>query len=306
MVLTVAALVLALTRSEFIERMKAPVVTQTEGLVQVYADCPEDMRREYQSPVAGFVSETARALYRSLGMKPVRFRRAGIVVHLGDVRTNLSEVVTKVATNGDAVVTRLYLPSPGYADLRKFRIEAVKGFFRAVRGEEIDDAEAVARFRRSDPGFRVADEREALDRWLRFGEGDDEEGLRMMRKVIEPGFASPGDIVTFASRLFLYPPQYDITFADGSHSMSLRAAMHHADDPRIRFLALAKAEELVIFGGGRGERLSEAAADYRDYLRELAKGELNANELANLLESAETKLNIAYEEARKRAEGARR
>ena len=40
---------LALTRAELVARMKAPVLTMSEGLVQVYADCPEDMRIEYQT-----------------------------------------------------------------------------------------------------------------------------------------------------------------------------------------------------------------------------------------------------------------
>ena len=39
---------LALTRAEIIERMRAPVVTQADGMVQVFADCPEDMRRELE------------------------------------------------------------------------------------------------------------------------------------------------------------------------------------------------------------------------------------------------------------------
>ena len=56
MLLAVIAL-LALTRAELVARMKAPVLTMTEGLVKVYADCPEDMRRDYQMPVARFAAE---------------------------------------------------------------------------------------------------------------------------------------------------------------------------------------------------------------------------------------------------------
>ena len=43
-----ALLLLALTRAEIVQRMRAPVITQSEGLVRVYADCPEDVRREFQ------------------------------------------------------------------------------------------------------------------------------------------------------------------------------------------------------------------------------------------------------------------
>ena len=53
---------LALTRAEIVQRMRAPVVTQAEGLVRVFANCPEDMRREFQSPVARFAAETVYSL----------------------------------------------------------------------------------------------------------------------------------------------------------------------------------------------------------------------------------------------------
>ena len=35
-----AILLFALTRAEIIERLKAPPITDMDGLVQVYADCP--------------------------------------------------------------------------------------------------------------------------------------------------------------------------------------------------------------------------------------------------------------------------
>ena len=63
---------LALTRAEIIERFKAPVVTQADGLVRVFADCPEDMRREFQSPIARFAADTVQTLYQGLAKKPVR------------------------------------------------------------------------------------------------------------------------------------------------------------------------------------------------------------------------------------------
>ncbi|MBR6709106.1 MAG: hypothetical protein IKL84_05445, partial [Clostridia bacterium] len=93
MTLLSAIFFFALTRAEIIERMRAPVVTQAEGLIQVFAGCPEDMRREYQMPIASFASETVKILYRGLAMRPVRFPKSQIVIHVGSVRTNLTEVV---------------------------------------------------------------------------------------------------------------------------------------------------------------------------------------------------------------------
>ena len=62
-------LVMALTRAEILERFRAPVVTQADGLVKVYADCPEDLRRDYQGPIGSFAAETVKTLYQGLAKK---------------------------------------------------------------------------------------------------------------------------------------------------------------------------------------------------------------------------------------------
>ena len=85
-------LVLALTRAELLDRLKAPPVTQLDGLVQVYGDCPADMRREYQLPIASYVSDICRRLYAADNMRPQKFTDPGIVVRIGDVRTNIAGV----------------------------------------------------------------------------------------------------------------------------------------------------------------------------------------------------------------------
>ena len=299
----VAIVLLALTRAEIIERMRAPVVTQASGLVQVYAGCPEDMRREYQSPVARFAAETVAALYRGLRRRPERFQRPGIIVHIGDVRTNLTDVVARASTNGAGVVTRIYLKSPGFADLSRFRLEVVKAFYRGVEHRELSDAEAVAAYRSADPALRIADERARLEDWLRGRPTGltDEEGLALMRKIIEPGKASPRDVLVFASRLFLYPPGYDLRFAGSHDCLSFREALALAGtDPRVRLVALVKSREIPLFGGGRGESLAAAADAYRVFLEELAKGDRTAEELRALLDAADVKLNVAYEEAGRR------
>jgi len=289
---------LALTRAELLERFKAPIVTQAEGLVQVYADCPEDMRREYQMPIASFAAETVRHLYAGNALKPLRFKRAGIAIHVGDVRTNVATVIARTFTNGTHVVSRIYVVSPGYADLYRLKLEVIKGFFRSVKGEELTDEGAVAAYRAADPDMRIEDERSKLEEWLRTGKGDDEEGLYRLRRIIKPGAASPRDVLTFAARLYLYPPQFDLKFVGGGDCMSFREALKLAkDDPRLRLLASVKANEMPVFGGGRGDRLKAAADAYMEFLRAFAANELEDAELEKLLEDAETKLNVAYEAA---------
>ena len=297
---------LALTRAELVQRMRAPVVTQADGLVKVFADCPEDMRREYQGPIASFASDTVGALYRSLAMKPIHFDSPGIVVHVGSVRTNIADVVSRVSTNGTSVTTRIYLKSPGYADIERFRVEIAKAFDRSVLGRETSDRAAVAALRKADPRLRVADERAKLEKWLSsgsFGDEDasagghddvrkrDEEALSLMRKVLEPGVASPRDVLTFASRLFIYPRTFDEKFVGGSDCVSFRDAIPLASkDPRVRLLAFFKANEMPVFGGGRGEGMKAAAEAYAEFLHELAKFEKNETELVRMLDDADDKL----------------
>ena len=306
MTLLTTVLLLALTRAEIIERMKAPVITQCDGLVQVYADCPEDMRREYQMPIASFAAETVKTLYRGLGVKPKRYRHAEIMIHVGDVRTNVTTVVARSTTNQTGVVNRIYLVSPGYADIGRFRIELVKAFGRSVRGEELDDAAAVALYRRADPRFRIADERARLDQWLagklttRTPE-EDEEYLKLMRTVLEPGVASRTDVLLFASRLFLYPPYFGGRFFGRFDCLSFRDAVKFGrKDPFVRLAAYAKSGQMIVFGGGRGETLAEASKLYFEFLQALAKGEEDEKALLNLLDDADTKLNVALEEASRR------
>ena len=289
---------LALTRAEIIERMKAPVVTQAEGMVQVYADCPEDMRREFQAPVARFAAETVKTLRRGLSIKAEQRRSPGIVIHIGDVRTNVNEIVAKAVTNDTRVFTRLKVRAPAYADLHRFRLEVIKAFFRCERSQELTDAEALRVYRSADPVLRVEDERIALEEWFCKGKGNDEEGFRLMRKILKPGFASRRDVLLFASRLYLYPPHYDIKFADGSNTVSFRDAVELSRrDPLVRLVAAVRANLLPVLGGGRGRQLADAAEMYRLFLRELAKGEKTDDQLLDILDEADIRLNIAYEKS---------
>ena len=294
-------LLLALTRAEIIERFRAPVVNQADGLVQVYADCPEDMRKEFQGPVARFAADTVQMLYQGLARKPERFQRAGIVIHIGDVRTNQNEVTAQVVTNGNRVISRIRVKSPGYADLNRFRLEVVKAFYRSVEKRELSDEEAVAVYRHAIPELRVSDERMKLEDWLAGrGTKDDEEGLRLMRKVFRPGESSPRDVLIFASRLYLYPPQHDVRFLGKFDRLSFSEAVKFGRiDPLVRLVAYSRAFELPVLGGGRSPELTAAANAYQGFLLEFARGEKDERGLKVLLDDADEKLNVAFEKAKK-------
>ena len=302
MLILAAVLLMALTRAEIVERFKASVITQSDGLVKVYADCPEDMRKEFQGPVARFAADTVQTLYQGLAKKPERFAKPGIQIHVGDVRTNLTEVTAQVLTNDSRVVTRIRVRAPGYADLYRFRMEVIKAFYRSVEARELTDAEAIAAYRHAKPELRVLDERMKLEDWLAGrGTKDDEEGLRLMRKVFKPGESSPRDVLIFASRLYLYPPQYDLRFLGKFEQLSFAEAVVLArTDPIARFVAYARAFDLPVLGGGRSPELTAAANAYQVFLLEFAKGEKGERELKALLDVADEKLNVAFEEANKK------
>ena len=295
------AVLLALSRAELVARFKAPVITQADGLVKVYADCPEDMRREFQSPIARFAAETVKTLRRGFSTPAVRVAKAGIVIHVGDVRTNDQTVVAHARTNGADVVTRIYVRAPASADLGCLRLEIVKAFCRCMRREELSDDAAIAAYRAGNPAMRVEDERWRLEEWLATGGGvkDDEDGLKLMRKIIEPGVASRRDVLIFASRLFFYPPLYSQRFAGRYDCISFRDSVRLVNHvPALRMLALRKASWIPACGGGRSDGLTAAASAYTRFLLELAKGESGENELFQLLDDADMLLNIAYEKSR--------
>lgn len=288
----------ALSPAEMIERLKAPPITKVEGLVQVYANCPAEMRREYQMPVADFVADVCRSLYLSRSVRPRRFAEPGVVVYLGDVTTNDNTVVALARKRtGGELFTRIYLRAPAFADVGKFRLEAAKAFFRAVEGRELDDAEATRELRKANPRLKIDDEYAELAKWRR-GEGteDDEHYLKLARSVLAPGTARSEDVLHFASRLYLYPAYFDSPFCGKYPSCDFREAIKLAkDDIYIRFAAYFKSTELPVWGGGHGEKMNAAVSAYVDFLMALAKYELSEGELTRLLDDADAKLAAVNE-----------
>ena len=181
-------------------------------------------------------------------------------------------------------------------------VELKKKFKGVVykRRIKLTEAEAEAMYRRGDPVLRIADERQQLEDWLA-GRGnlkDDEMGLKLMRKIIEPGRASRRDVLTFASRLFLYPPVHGLRFQGGADCLSFRDAVKFAKiDPSVRMMAALKAKTLPIFGSGHGADMTAAVYAYEAFLIELAKCEKSEQELKQMLYAADEKLNIAFERA---------
>lgn len=288
-----------LSRAEIIERFRAAPATMCEGLVQVWASCPAAMRREYQLPIAGCAAEVCRMLYVSQNIRPRRFEQPGLVITIGDVVTNDPTVVSRVLTRDDgSKYMRIWMPAPGYADLRTFRLATVRGWSVAVNGTELSEAAAEEALLDADPDTRLAAEIDDLVAWRTQGvysrDRDDEDYLQLQRKVLKPGSASREEVLTFASRLMLYPSYSDCRFRGLYDKLEFREAVHLAkDDLLVRIAALKKADELLVWGGGRGEGLSAAAESYSEFLRALARGKTEMTELDRMLDEADRKLKEA-------------
>ena len=293
-----AILLLALTRAEIVARMKAPVINQADGFIQVIAMCDEARRQEYQLPMASFAADTVKTLYRAQKLREIHFDKPALILNIGDVVTNENSAVTTVETNADRVVTRIRVANPATVEIEALRLEIVRAFSRSILTNEISVLEARELYRVSDPKERIADDRAQLERWLKGERGDDEECLKLMRKVIEPGVSSKRDILTFASRLFLYPRLFDEKFLGRYEALSFRDAIKVAKvDPRVRFIAFFKADEMLIFGAGRSNELRDASELYAAFLKELARPDAEDDTLKDLLELADAQLATALEKA---------
>ena len=307
MTLICAILAASLTRAELLERMRTPPMIRSHGLVEVYANCPSDMRDDFHAPVARFVSKICDDLYITTTNTPVKFQSPGISVFIGDGRTNDTSVISRGYTRVDGSYnTRIYLPSPGYSDLSKFKYEIVRAFILAVEKRVITDDAICAILRNLDPKQRIDYKYQEIERWIK-GEKtelEDEEILKMMRSVLQPGVARQSDILRFASRLYLHAPLFNYPLAGKYRSCTFRQAIDiMKEDPTVRFVAYKKAPLLIAYGGGRSEALAIAAKLYSDFLFELGKAKKTKEELLDMLDTADVKLNIALEEARKYEQG---
>ncbi|MBR1920367.1 MAG: hypothetical protein IJ829_00010, partial [Kiritimatiellae bacterium] len=157
------------------------------------------------------------------------------------------------------------------------------------------------RVRRADPVTRAEDIQAEVAAWRERGvyvEGrTDDDYLRLLRGVHLPGVATKADVLTFASRLFLYPELYAVPFCGKYPCCSFREAVALAqEDPAVRLAAYGKMEPLTLFGAGHGDKMNAAVEAYAKFLLELARFKRPPAELLALLDEAESKLKGVLEE----------
>ena len=166
---------------------------------------------------------------------------------------------------------------------------------------ELDDEGATKKLRESDPVTRVEDIQSEVAAWRERGEyaagKTDEDYLKLLRGVHLPGVATKDDVMTFASRLFLYPELYAMPFCGKYAACSFRDAILFAkEDPFVRLAAYQKIQSLMLFGSGHGDKMNEAVEAYAKFLAELARFKLSGEELLKLLDDADAKLKGVLEE----------
>ncbi len=128
---------------------------------------------------------------------------------------------------------------------------------------------------------------------------NDERLARLARSVLEPGECGLWELDFFASRLSLHSPVFMMKMARGEFSCPFRdAILENGTNILVRTAAFLKAREVPLYALGRGDELQGIAADYTKFLFSLAGGEEPAK-LTALLDSADSRLEKAYEKRRK-------
>ena len=134
---------------------------------------------------------------------------------------------------------------------------------------------------------------------------NDERLARLARSVLEPGECGLWELDFFASRLSLHSPVFMMKMVRGEFACPFRdAILENGTNILVRTAAFLKAREVPLYALGRGDELQGIAADYTKFLFSLAGGEDSAK-LTALLDSADSRLEKAYEKRRKDNNGQR-
>jgi len=129
--------------------------TTADGFVEILAaDVPGDSMG-FRLPLLRFTSQFVQELEHAYGLQMPREQGRGLVVNALDGKTNDVRVIAKVVQRDGHILTRLWLPSPGYTNLEALRFEIAQAYFRAWVDRH-----------RPEGSKSLADE---LPKWLAFG-----------------------------------------------------------------------------------------------------------------------------------------
>jgi len=101
-----------------------------DGLVRVVAaDVPGD-EIGYRAPILNFAMREIRAMASTYKVQAPSVREPAIVIYALDGTTNDTRVVSRTSLRKGVRTTRIWLPSPGYADLELLRVEVATAYLR--------------------------------------------------------------------------------------------------------------------------------------------------------------------------------
>jgi len=127
----------------------------------------------------------------------------------------------------------------------------------------------------------------------------DERLARLARSVLKPGDCGKWELDYFSSRLSLRSPAFDVKIARGEFSCPFRDAIgENGTNLLLRAAAFLKAREVPLYALGRGDEMQGVAEEYVRFLFSLAGG-VETEKLHALLDSADSRLEKAYEKRRK-------
>ena len=107
------------------------VATSASGFVKVVAaDVPGDPMG-FRLPILQFTTRNLRELEKAYNLEMPRRAEAGIIIHAQDGRTNDTRVIVRETRRDGALVTRVWLPSPGFSDLEQLRFEIARAYLHA-------------------------------------------------------------------------------------------------------------------------------------------------------------------------------
>ena len=127
----------------------------------------------------------------------------------------------------------------------------------------------------------------------------DEHLARLARSVLEPGECGLFELDIFSSKLVLRSPFFDAKMIGGRQTCSFREAIaENGSNLMVRAAAFLKSREIPLYAIGRGDELQATAAAYERFLLGVAAGE-DRKKLEEMLNTADARLEIAYEKRRK-------
>ena len=120
------------------------VATSADGFVEIMApDVPGDAVG-FRLPLLRFTTQLIGEIEHAYGLAMPRMDGPGLVVHALDGQTNDVRVIARVGRRDGRLVTRIYLPSPGFSSIEALQLEIVQAYLRAWIDRNRDAAQVPA------------------------------------------------------------------------------------------------------------------------------------------------------------------